>query len=251
LDVSLTSVKKSTNQSEWNSQDLFMRDVSPNPEITLAMRNYLAEIYRLGQGDSWVSTTNLAETMNVSPPAVARMVKRLYGYGLLEYLPYQGVKLTPGGLHEAMLGIRRHRLVERFLVDVLGFGWHEVHDEADDMQYGISQRIEDRMDELLGHPTRCPHGEPIPSRDGVMPDIDDLPLVVLSPGTGGHISRIKTHDPDKLRYLASLELIPGTAYTLISRQPFNGPIRLDIADRGEQVIGNELAVAIWVTRERP
>jgi DtxR family Mn-dependent transcriptional regulator len=228
-----------------------MSEVSFDSEITLAMRNYLAEIYRLGQGDSWVSTTNLADTMNVSPPAVARMVKRLSGCGLLEYLPYQGVKLTPDGSHEALLGIRRHRLVERFLVDVLGFGWHEVHDEADHMHYGISQRIEDRIDELLDHPTRCPHGEPIPSREGVMPDLDDLPLVVVSPGTGGHISRIKTHDPDKLRYLASLNLMPGTSYRLVSRQPFNGPIRLDIPGRGEQVIGSELAVAIWVTRERP
>jgi DtxR family Mn-dependent transcriptional regulator len=176
------------------------------------------------------------------------MVKRLDRLGLLEHLPYQGVNLTPAGTHAALLGIRRHRLVERFLVDVLGFGWHEVHDEADLLQDGVNQKIEDRIDEVLGHPSRCPHGEPIPSRDGTLPQLDDLPLVVVSPGTQGRVSRIKTHDPDKLQYLASLNLLPGTAYKLISRQPFNGPIRLAIAGRGEQVIGGELAAAIWVTR---
>jgi DtxR family Mn-dependent transcriptional regulator len=223
---------------------------STSLEITFAMRNYLADLYRLSQGASWVSTTTLAETLNVSPPAAARMIKRLNGLGLLEHQPYRGVKLTASGAREALLGIRRHRLVERFLVDTLGFGWHEVHDESDVLQSGVSQRIEDRIDEILGHPTRCPHGEPIPNRDGVMPKLDDLPLIVVSPGTQGQVSRIKTHDPEKLQYLASLHLVPGAPYTLVSRQPFNGPIRLIIGDRGEQVIGSELAAAIWVTRNQ-
>jgi DtxR family Mn-dependent transcriptional regulator len=226
-----------------------MTATASTPTVTQAMRNYLADIYRLSQGEPWVSTTMLAETMGVSPPAVARMVKRMAGIGMLEHLPYRGVKLTSEGTREALLGIRRHRLVERFLVDVLGFGWHEVHDESDAMTDGVSQRVEDRMDEILGHPTRCPHGEPIPTRDGAMPRVDDLPMVVVPPGTRGRISRIKTHDPDKLKYLAGLKLVPGTPFRLLSRQPFNGPIRLRIADRGEQVIGHELAAAIWITRD--
>lgn len=215
------------------------------------MRNYLADVYRLGQGVSWVSTTNLAESLEVSPPAVVRMVKRLHSAGLLEHQPYQGVRLTPSGVRQAMFGLRRHRLVERFLVDVLGFGWHEVHDESETMQSGVTQRVEDRMDEIMGHPTRCPHGEPIPSRDGVMPELDDVPLIVVSAGASGEVSRIKTHDPDKLRYLASLKLVPGASFQLISRQPFDGPLRLAIGDRGEQVIGSELAAAIWVTNRQP
>jgi DtxR family Mn-dependent transcriptional regulator len=227
-----------------------MARTSSTLEITPTMRNYLADIYRLSQGESWVSTTTLAETLNVSPSAAVRMVKRLHGVGLLEHQPYQGVKLTASGIRHALLGIRRHRLVERFLVDVMGFGWHEVHDDAEAMQSGVGQKIEDRMDEIMGYPTRCPHGEPIPSRDGVMPQIDDLPLIVVSPGTSGHVSRIKTHDSAKLQYLAGLKLVPGAPYTLVSRQPFNGPLRLTIAERGEQVIGSELAAAIWVTHER-
>ena len=216
-------------------------------EITPAMRNYHAHIYRLSQGESWVSTTTLAQKLDVSPPAAVRMVKRLRSAGLLEHQPYHGVMLSSEGAHLALLGIRRHRVVERFLVDVMGLGWHEVHDDADLMQSGISQKVEDRMDEMMGHPTRCPHGEPIPSRDGMMPEIDDLPLVVVSPGTSGEVSRIKTHDPDKLQYLASLKLVPGNYYRLISRHPFNGPLCLTIADRGEQVIGSELAATVWVT----
>jgi DtxR family Mn-dependent transcriptional regulator len=224
-----------------------MEGSSSASEITPTMRNYLADIYRLGHGLSWVSTTTLAGSLEVSPPAAVRMVKRLHSAGLLEHQPYRGVRLTSDGARQALLGIRRHRLVERFLVDVLGFGWHEVHDEADLLQGGINQKIEDRLDEMMGHPTRCPHGEPIPSRDGVMPEIDDSPLIIAPPGANGEISRIKTHDPDKLIYLASLKLVPGTPFRLINRQPFNGPLRLAIKDRGEQVIGSELAGAIWVT----
>jgi len=220
-------------------------------DITPTMRNYLADIYRLSQGESWVSTTTLAEELDVSPPAAVRMVKRLHRLGLLEHQPYQGVKLTPDGIRQALLGIRRHRLVERFLVDVLGFGWHEVHEEADALQVAVNQRIEDRLDEIMGYPTRCPHGEPIPTREGVMPQIDDRPLVVVSPGTSGQISRVRTHDPDKLQYLASLRLMPGTPFTLVGRQPFNGPLRLSIANREEQIIGSELAATIWVTSNGP
>lgn len=196
-----------------------------------------------------MSTTTLAETLDVSPSAAVRMVKRLQDGGLLQHQPYRGVKLTSTGAQHALRGIRRHRLVERFLVDVMGLGWHEVHDDAEELQNSISQKIEDRIDEMLGQPTRCPHGEPIPSRAGVMPKIEDVPLVVVAPGVSGRVSRIKTHDPDKLQYLASIELMPDAPYQLVSRQPFNGPLRLTIADRGEQVIGGELASAIWVTQQ--
>lgn len=227
-----------------------MKKSSPDHNITQTMRNYLADIYRLSQEEAWVSTTTLAEALAVSPAAAVRMIKRLVSLGLLEHQPYQGVMLTPQGINQARQGIRRHRLLECCLVDMLGFGWHEVHDEAAAMQHGISQKIEDRIDEILGYPTRCPHGEPIPSRSGEMPVIDDLPLAGVPVGANGHISRIKTHDPGKLQYLANLKLVPGTPFTLVSRQPFNGPIRLTIDGRTEQVIGSELAATIWVTRNQ-
>jgi DtxR family Mn-dependent transcriptional regulator len=224
----------------------------PDEDISPTMRDYLAEIYRLGQGGTWVSTTALAERLNVSGPAAVRMVRRLHQGGLVDHLPYRGVRLTPSGTKAALLGIRRHRLVERFLVDVLKFGWHEVHEEADELQQGITQRLEDRMDELMGHPATCPHGDPIPTREGVMVELNDKPLTVIPPGATGHISRVKTREPEKLKYLAEIGLVPGVPFELVNRAPFNGPLRLKIGSTGrEQVIGVELAAALWVTSQLP
>ncbi len=217
----------------------------PDHKISDTMRDYLAEIYRLGQGQAWVSTTALAERLQVSGPATVRMVRRLHNGGLVDHLPYKGVRLTAPGRKVALLHIRRHRLVERFLVDVLKFGWDEVHEEADELHKGITQRIEDRIDELMGHPATCPHGDPIPTPEGVMPELGDLPLAVVPPGATGRISRIKTHEPDKLNYLAKIGIVPGASFELVNRAPFNGPLRLKL-DREEQVIGAELAAALWV-----
>lgn len=224
----------------------------PDEDISTTMRDYLSEIYRLGQGGVWVSTTALAERLNVSGPAAVRMVRRLHQGGLVDHLPYRGVRLTPSGNKAALLGIRRHRLVERFLVDVLKFGWHEVHEEADELQKGITQRLEDRMDELMNHPATCPHGDPIPTREGKVTQLNDKPLTVVPPGAKGHVSRVKTREPEKLKYLAEIGLVPGTPFELVNRAPFNGPLRLKIGQNGpEQVIGMELAAALWVTSQLP
>lgn len=224
----------------------------PDEAISTTMRDYLSEIYRLGQGGVWVSTTALAERLNVSGPAAVRMVRRLHQGGLVDHLPYRGVRLTRAGNKAALLGIRRHRLVERFLVDVLKFGWHEVHDEADELQKGITQRLEDRMDALMGHPASCPHGDPIPTREGIMPELNDIPLTVIPPGAKGQISRVKTREPEKLQYLAEIGLVPGAPFELVNRAPFNGPLRLKIGpEQREQVIGVELAAALWVTSQIP
>ena len=214
------------------------------------MRDYLGEIYRLGHGEVWVSTTILAERLNVSGPATVRMVRRLHELGLVEHLPYKGILLTEIGQKVALLNIRRHRLVERFLVEVLDFPWYDVHDDADDLHRGISQKLEDRIDQMMNYPTTCPHGDPIPSREGVMPEIHDRPLTVVPPGTKGKISRVKTHEVDKLKYLSEIGLTPGAEFELINRAPFNGPLRLKLG-RDEQVIGNELAAALWVLSSSP
>ena len=217
----------------------------PDDQISDAMRDYLGEIYRLGQGQAWVSTTSLAEQLNVSGPASVRMVRRMHKAGLVDHLPYKGVKLTPYGKKVALLNIRRHRLVERFLMDVMNFGWHEVHDHADHLQKGIDQVLEDRIDELMGHPETCPHGDPIPTREGEMHEFGDKPLTVVPPGQQGKITRVRTREADKLRYLKEIGLVPGAHFEMINRAPFNGPLRLRLTSR-EQVIGNELAAALWV-----
>lgn len=218
-------------------------------EISNAMRDYLAEIHRIGHGKMWVSTTLIAEQLSVSAPATVRMMHRLQNRGLVEHLPYKGVQLTLAGEKVALLAIRRHRLAERFLVDVLKMDWSEVHEEAEVFQRGITSAIEDRIDALMDFPTNCPHGDPIPSKSGVMPQVDDRPLTVVPRGVSGTISRIKTRETEKLQYLAKVGMVPGTPFLLVNRGPFNGPLRARLNDRDEYIIGNELAAAIWVHRE--
>ncbi len=211
-----------------------------------AMRGYLAEIYRLQEDSPTVSTTSLAERLNVSPPAVPRMLKRLQNAGYVKHVPYQGVELTLRGRLEALREVRRHRILEVFLVNVMGFAWHEVHDHAEGLGAGLNDALTDRMDEMTGHPTRCPHGEPIPDQDGRLPEINDMCIVNLGVGHKGAISRVRTHEPEKLEYIASLGLIPGTEFEIIGRAPFNGPMRLRVG-RDEVVIGYELMKSLWVT----
>lgn len=221
-------------------------------DASAAMQEYLAEAYRIAyyqEDNLYVSTSALAEVMNVSAPAVTRMVQRLREAGYLEHEPYRGIFLTPKGEHEALMNIRRHRLVERFLVDVMGFGWHEVHDDADELGANVSDVVVDRMDRMAGYPRRCPHGEPIPSADGVMPRIRDFPLNAAEPGDVLVISRVHSHDPEVLQYLDTLGLKPGTRFELAARAPFNGPLQLRL--NGEvQVIGHELAGVLRVCTEQ-
>lgn len=211
-----------------------------------AMRGYLAEIYRLQEDSPTVSTTSLAERLNVSPPAVPRMLKRLQNAGYVKHVPYQGVELTLRGRLEALREVRRHRILEVFLVNVMGFAWHEVHDHAEGLGAGLNDALTDRMDEMTGHPPRCPHGEPIPDQDGRLPEINDMCIVNLGVGHKGAISRVRTHEPEKLEYIASLGLIPGIEFEIIGRAPFNGPMRLRVG-RDEVVIGYELMKSLWVT----
>lgn len=217
--------------------------------VSPAMQRYAAEIYRLQQDHPYVTLSMLGEHMYVSPQAISRMIRRLKQAGLVVHEPYRGVRLTPAGERVALPAIRRHRLLEVFLVDVMRFGWEEVHDLADVLEAGIDQVLEDRIDELTGHPTRCPHGDPIPTRDGVMPPLNDVSLVTLQPGAKGRISRVRTHDPEKLRYLAQLSLVPDTPFELLSRAPFNGPLRIRAGNR-EHVLGHELAAVLWVEPTR-
>jgi DtxR family Mn-dependent transcriptional regulator len=215
------------------------------------MQEYLAEAYRLAyyrEDDPYVSTSALAEALNVSAPAVTRMVQRLREGGYLEHEPYRGIYLTPAGEREALLNIRRHRLVERFLTDVMQFGWHEVHDAADELGAVVTDRLVERMEAMAGYPRRCPHGEPIPAADGTMPRVKDHPLNEAEPGSDLVISRTSTHDADKLHYLDTLGLRPGARFTLLERAPFKGPLQVRLGDH-VQVIGHELAGVLRVCSE--
>jgi DtxR family transcriptional regulator, Mn-dependent transcriptional regulator len=215
-------------------------------EPSAAMREYLAEIYRLQEDSPTVSTTSLAERLDVSAPAVPRMLKRLKNAGYVKHVPYQGVELTERGRQEALQEIRRHRILEVFLVNVMGFNWDEVHEHADALGTGLTQPIAERMAEMAGNPDRCPHGEPIPADDGQLPDINDACIMNLAVGHKGAFSRVRTHEPEKLKYFASLGVRPGVPFEIVGRAPFNGPMRLRI-DRDEIVLGAELTKSLWVT----
>ena len=215
-------------------------------EPSEAMREYLAEIYRLQEDEPTVSTTSLADRLGVSAPAVPRMLKRLKSAGYVSHKPYEGVELTERGRQEALREIRRHRILEVFLVNVMGFTWDEAHEHADSLGKGLTDGLTQRMAEMTNFPTRCPHGEPIPDAEGNLPPVNDVSILTLGLGHKGQISRVRTHEPEKLKYFASLGLMPQTAFEIAGRAPFNGPMRLKVG-REDVVLGVELAKSLWVT----
>lgn len=218
-------------------------DLSP----TARERDYLIQIYRLsdGQREGFVSTSALADMINVSAPAVNRMVTRLRDMGLLFHEPYQGIRLTPLGEREALKQLRHQRIVEAFLMRVMGFGWHEVHAEADRISRALSETVADRMSLMAGNPTHCPHGEPIPTLQGDLPPMLDVLLTDAPHNCPLEMTRVRTREPDRLEYLAALHLTPGAQFEIIHAAPFNGPLQLKLG-REFRIIGHNLAEMVRV-----
>lgn len=213
--------------------------------VSPAMRRYAAEIYRLQQDYEQVSLSLLSSHVEASAQAISTMVKRLNKSGYLVHEPYKGVRLTVDGEKIAMPSLRRHRLTEVFLVKVMQYDWASAHELSDVFERGVNDELEDRIDELAGHPTRCPHGEPIPSKTGIMPQVKDEPLVNVPSGSDCIVSRVRTHDSDKLRYIAEIGLVPGKPFHLLSCAPFKGPLRLEMKPH-DHIIGYELSQSLWV-----
>jgi len=213
--------------------------------VSPAMRRYAAEIYRLQQDHEQVPLSLLSSHVDASAQAISTMIKRLNKSGYLVHEPYKGVRLTQSGEKIAMPSLRRHRLTEVFLVKVMKYDWASAHELSDVFERGVNDELEDRIDELAGHPTRCPHGEPIPSKDGIMPKVKDEALIGVPSGSDCVISRVRTHDADKLRYIAEIGLVPGKPFHLFSCAPFKGPLRLQMKPQ-DHLIGYELASSIWV-----
>lgn len=219
-------------------------------DLSPTMRDYLAHIYRLCDRDDalasgYVSTSALADQLDVSAPAVNRMITKLKDAGLLEHEPYQGIRLTPDGQREALKVLRRHRIAEAFLVNVMGFKWHEVYAEADQMAQGLSDKLTERMAAMAGYPTTCPHGEPIPTPQGELPPLDDFLLAGAPLDTDLQITRVRTREPDRLEYLAALGLTPGARLRVLHAAPFHGPLQLKLG-REYRIIGHNLAELIRV-----
>ncbi|MCC6935124.1 MAG: metal-dependent transcriptional regulator [Thermomicrobiales bacterium] len=218
--------------------------------ITPAMEDYLKTIYRLSEDGQRVTTQAIAERLEVAAPSVTGMIKRLADLHLVDHQRYRSVQLTPAGQKAALEVVRHHRLLELYLAEALGYSWDEVHDEAERLEHTISEEFEARIDAALGYPTIDPHGDPIPSMSGSVPQVSNDRLSSLAVGDAGTISRVTDDDPDKLRYLGSIGLYPEVRIVLLERLPFGGPLRLDVNGE-EHFLGAELADSIHILRDEP
>lgn len=194
---------------------------------TPVVEDYLKTIWKLQQqGDASVSTSRIAEQLGLTAAAVTAMVKRLAEQRLVSHEPYYGVRLTGAGELAALRIIRRHRVLELFLQEVLGYEWDRVHDEAERLEHAASDELIERLATLLGDPARDPHGAAIPSPDG---EIDRVPypcLAEVEVGNAVRVLEVTTGDAEHLRYLGSMELYPGAQVEVTSKAPFDGPLSL-------------------------
>ncbi|GFO97587.1 FeoA family protein [groundwater metagenome] len=211
---------------------------------TSRTEEYLESIYKLQEEQHPVSTSRLAEHLKLSAPSVSEMVKKLEGRGLV-FHSEKGVCLTDEGKSLAKKVIRRHRLSERLLTDVLGFKWDEVHDKACRLEHVISPDMEDRIAESLGNPKTCPHGHPIPDRGGKLVKEKVKPLSELKAREKGIIVNVFEEDPKMLKYLASLGLIPDVCVKVEEVAPFGGPLIVCVAG-SRYALGREVASKIKV-----
>ncbi len=207
---------------------------------------YLESIYKLYEMQEPATTSRIAERLELSPSSVSEMLKQLEQKGLVRYAD-RGVVLTEEGELAAKRVIRKHRLSERLLTDILGFGWDEVHDEACRLEHDISNKMEEKIAEKLGDPRTCPHGYPIPDIHGKIAREDTVQLSELKAGEAGVIESVSEEDPQMLQYIGSLGLYPDAEVEVKSIAPFGGPILVRVADK-ERSLGKELAEKILVRK---
>ena len=213
---------------------------TPAPDLTVAVQDYLKAIYVLESAGERVTTSALARRMGVSAPSATAMTKRLDELGLVERLPYRGVALTDEGRLGALEVLRHHRLLERYLVDRLGLSLDEVHAEAELLEHALSEELEAKIDAELGFPTHDPHGDPIPDRELRLVHGESRSLLDLVPGARGSITRVPDGDPELLRYLGALGLLPDANVEIVAQAPFGGPVTVRTSS-GEHAISRELA----------
>jgi DtxR family Mn-dependent transcriptional regulator len=210
-------------------------------------REMLKAIYRLTKAEPFAHTGALAGAIGLSPGTVTATVKRLAEKGLLEHQPYRGVGLTRRGRRLAIQAIRRHRIVERFLSDMLGYPWNEADRLAGAFEHQLPQEVEDRMFVALDRPTTCPHGFPIPDAD--VSEIPDMPpLYALEPGDVAVVAVPGSTDPEVIEFLDALGLRPGVRVEVREKHPFDGPVVLSVAG-SERTIGEKVARQIYVRKE--
>ena len=249
-------------------------EIATDPaELTPVAQDYLKAVWSAQEwSDEKVTTKHLADRLGVGASTVSETVRRLSGQGLLEHERYGAIRLTDDGRRLALVMVRRHRLLETFLVDQLGYGWDEVHDEAEVLEHAVSDVFVERMAACLGYPVRDPHGDPIPAADGTVVRPDAVPLSSMRAGDAGIVVRISDADPEALRYLAELGLDLDVRVEVTTRREFAGtvavswrcPAEAAAVEPAHRVVGGEVpgaaervadlgllaASRVWVTREQ-
>ena len=220
-------------------------DAAERAQVSPAVEDYLKAIYHLSTEGAPVSTSAIAERLGIAAGSVTGMLKRLAEQGLVEHVRYYGTRLTHDGAENAIRTIRRHRVLELFLVEVLGYTWDRVHAEAERLEHVVSDEMIDRMATVLGEPAEDPHGAPIPASGADFQDTRYMALADLPAGSRAVLRRVPDEDPEALRYLASLQLVPGTEIEVVEVAPFNGPLTVRVGAEF-RVVGRELAADVGV-----
>jgi DtxR family Mn-dependent transcriptional regulator len=215
--------------------------------LSRSIEDYLKAILELQSGGTPAQTNAIAESLAVAPASVSGMLKRLSEGGLIEHEPYKGVTLTSVGRRAALKVVRRHRILESYLMSKLGYDWDTVHEEAERLEHAVSDQLIERMAMALGHPRYDPHGAPIPTTGGDIERPEHVPLTDIPVGRIAELRMVSDRDPERLRYLATLGLKPGATFEILSRQPFHGPVAIRVAGpiARDQVVGHELAATLW------
>jgi DtxR family Mn-dependent transcriptional regulator len=219
--------------------------MSGHSHFAESIEEYLEAVYRLEREGPGVTTSGLASTLGVAPASVSGMLKKLERDGYVEYVARGEVKLSQTGLEVAVRVLRRHRLAERLLTDVLGMPWDEVHEEACMLEHAISARVEQRLVTFLGDPQTCPHGHPIPPADLSDPKRAGVPLAQVEAGRRTAVLGVTDEVPEILRYLAQVGLRPGAEVNVLEKAPLGGPLTVEVGD-ARHAISLELARMVMV-----
>src|SRR5205823_11497982 len=215
--------------------------------LTKSERETLKAMYRLTKAGAEAHTGDLAEALGVSPGTVTATVKRLADRHFVDHKPYRGVELTAAGRQLAVAAIRRHRIVERFLADMLGYAWNEADRLAGSFEHDLPQEVEDRLFVALDRPSTCPHGFPIPKPETA--DIPEMPpLYALEPGDVAMVAVPGSTDPDVVAFLDTLGLRPGVRVEVREKHPFDGPLVLHV-DGHDRTVGEKVAQQVYVRKE--
>jgi DtxR family transcriptional regulator, Mn-dependent transcriptional regulator len=217
--------------------------VAKNPSSSVG--DYLKAIWDLA-GEGTASTKDVAERLSISSASVSNMFVRLREMGLTEYERYRGASLTEAGRVEALRLLRRHRLLEIFLVECLGYSWEEVHEEAESLEHSVSDEFTERLAEFLGHPANDPHGDPIPAADGTLEPDDSFPLSAATPGQRVRIYRVGDEEAAKLAYLEQHGLTPGTLLVVREVRALDGVVTVETEEGETRSIGGPLAGSVFV-----